>query len=57
MPRHVSKKAAWCEDETQYLGQLREVLETGKCPARTKLEAYHGRWGGNVDPAYTEEAY
>jgi glutamate--cysteine ligase len=32
-------------------------VESGKCPARAKLEAYHGRWGGSVDPAYTEEAY
>ncbi len=45
------------EDETQYLGQLREVLESGNCPARAKLDAYHGRWGGSVDPAFTEEAY
>jgi glutamate--cysteine ligase len=45
------------QDETQYLGQLREVVESGKCPARAKLEAYHGRWGGSVDPTYTEEAY
>jgi len=45
------------QDETQYLSQLAEVLESGKCPARAKLEAYHGRWGGSVDPAFTEEAY
>jgi glutamate--cysteine ligase len=45
------------QDETQYLSQLAEVLESGKCPARVKLEAYHGRWGGSVDPAFTEEAY
>ena len=45
------------QDETQYLAQLEEVLESGKCPARAKLEAYHGRWGGSVDPAFTEEAY
>ena len=45
------------EDETQYLGQLREVVDSGKCSARAQLEAYHGRWGGSVDPAFTEEAY
>ena len=45
------------QDETQYLSQLAEVLASGKCPARDKLEAYHGRWGGSVDPAFTEEAY
>ncbi len=44
-------------DETQYLAQLEEVLESGKCPARAKLEAYHGRWGGSVEPVYGEEAY
>jgi glutamate--cysteine ligase len=55
--RARARPSASAEDETQYLGQLREVLESGKCPARAKLEAYHGRWGGSVDPAFTEEAY
>ena len=45
------------QDETFHLAQLLETLERGKCPAQEKLEAFHGRWGGSVDPAFTEEAY
>ena len=45
------------QDETFHLAQLQETLERGKCPAQEKLEAFHGRWGGSVDPAFTEEAY
>ncbi len=45
------------QDETCFLAQLLEILERGKCPAQEKLEAFHVRWGGTVDPVYTEEAY
>ncbi len=45
------------QNETFLLAQLLETLERGKCPAQEKLEAFHGRWGGSVDPAFTDEAY
>ena len=45
------------QDESLHLAPLLETLERGKCPAQEKLEAFHGRWGGSVDPAFTEEAY
>jgi glutamate--cysteine ligase len=45
------------QDEVHYLASLKETLECGLCPAQQKLEAFHGRWGGNVDPLFTEEAY
>jgi glutamate--cysteine ligase len=44
-------------DETGYLGALEEIVETGITPAEAKLEAFHGRWGGSVDPIFTEFAY
>ena len=55
--RARARLSASGQDETQYLAQLKEVLESGLCPARAKLDAYAGRWGGSVDPAFTEEAY
>jgi glutamate--cysteine ligase len=44
-------------DESLHLAQLHEILGRGHCPAQEKLEAFHGRWGGNVEPVYSEEAY
>ncbi len=34
-----------------------QVVEACHLHVRAQLEAYHGRWGGSVDPAFTEEAY
>lgn len=44
-------------DETTYLETLRFAVETGKTPADELLEAYHGRWQGQVDPILRECAY
>lgn len=44
-------------DETIYLEALRFAAETGKTPADELLEAYHGRWQGNVEPILRECAY
>ena len=44
-------------DESLHLAQLHEILGRGHCPAQEKLEAFHGRWGGSVEPVYSEEAY
>ena len=30
---------------------------SGRCPAEDKLALYHGRWGGSVDPVFSEFAY
>ncbi|MEX0814399.1 MAG: glutamate--cysteine ligase [Dongiaceae bacterium] len=45
------------DDEGRFLNILHEIAESGACPAETKLEAYHGRWHGSVDPIFTEFAY
>ncbi|MDC7674557.1 glutamate--cysteine ligase [Asticcacaulis machinosus] len=44
-------------DETGYLGELFEIAESGITPAERLLEAYHGRWGGDVSHLYREYAY
>ena len=45
------------QDEVHYLASLKETLECGLCPAQQKLDSFHGRWGGSVDPLFSEEAY
>ena len=45
------------EDESGFLSALEEIAETGITPAEALLDAYHGRWGGSVDPVFRELAY
>lgn len=44
-------------NETVFLSAVEDIVGKGKSPAEEMLEAYHGRWGGKVDPAYTEYAF
>jgi glutamate--cysteine ligase len=44
-------------DEGHFLEVLRLIADSGVTPAEEKLEAYHGRWQGKVDPVFTEFAY
>jgi glutamate--cysteine ligase len=45
------------ENETGFLEPLFISTTEGLTPAEKKLELYHGRWNGSVDPVFTEEAY
>ena len=45
------------QDERQFLTALTGIAETGRTPAEGLLERYHGRWGGSVDPVFSELAY
>jgi glutamate--cysteine ligase len=45
------------ESEDLFLDALRATLAKGKTPAEELLELYHTRWGGSVDPIFTELAY
>ncbi len=45
------------ENETHFLSALEAIVEDGRTPAEAKLEAYHGRWGGDVTPIFDEFAY
>ena len=44
-------------DESHFLEVLRGIADSGITPAEEKLEAYHGRWRGSVDPVFAEFAY
>ncbi len=44
-------------DETGFLNLLDEIAETGRCPARILLEAYHGAWEEQVDRVFRELSY
>ena len=41
-------------DETIYLAPLEEIAESGRPLAVQRLEAFNGRWGGTVEPAFEE---
>jgi glutamate--cysteine ligase len=43
--------------ESGFLEPLECIARSGKSPAEEMLEFYHGKWGGSVDPAFTEFAY
>jgi glutamate--cysteine ligase len=45
------------QDERQFLTALRWIAESGVTPAEEKLALFHGRWGGRVDPIFSEFAY
>jgi glutamate--cysteine ligase len=45
------------QDESHFLNALAEIVDSGKTPAQLKLDAYHGRWNGSVDPIFREYAY
>ncbi|MEX1828012.1 glutamate--cysteine ligase [Luteibacter sp. CQ10] len=44
-------------DESIYLEPLLEIALSGKTQADTKLELFHGKWNGSVDPVFREYAY
>jgi len=45
------------DDETTFLRPLREFVERGRSAADDLLARYHGEWGGDVRPVFTENAY
>ncbi len=45
------------EDESTFLEPLRNIAERGKTAAGDLLERFHGPWGGDVRPVFTENAY
>ncbi|KZV31544.1 glutamate--cysteine ligase, chloroplastic [Dorcoceras hygrometricum] len=44
-------------EETSFLNEVKEVVETGITPAEKLLELYHGKWGQSVDPVFEELRY
>ena len=51
------RRTAHTDDEALFLDPLFEIARSGQTPAEELLANYHGRWGGSVDPVYTEYAY
>ncbi len=45
------------KDETGFLDALYEIAESGRTPAESKLEQFHGAWAGDIDPIFREYAY
>lgn len=45
------------DSETGFLGPLWEIAESGKTLAERHLDAFHGRWGGRVDPVWDEARF
>jgi len=45
------------ENEVHFLGPLREIVTRGRTPADERLEAYHGRWGGDLRHLFEEFKY
>lgn len=48
---------AGSENETIFLSTVEDIVGKGQSPAEEMLEAFHGRWGGKVDPVFTEYAF
>ncbi|TNE57964.1 MAG: glutamate--cysteine ligase [Alphaproteobacteria bacterium] len=44
-------------NEVHFLNTLKEVAISGRTPAEVLLEAFHGPWGGDIDPIFKECAY
>jgi glutamate--cysteine ligase len=44
-------------DERHHLKELHEIADSGLTPADRLLEAYHGRWQGDVTRWFSEQSY
>jgi glutamate--cysteine ligase len=45
------------DNETGYLSALHEVVASGKTPAESLLDRYHGEWAGDMSRVYAEESF
>ncbi len=45
------------DSEQGFLNPLHTIAESGQTPADRLLEAYHGRWAGDLSKLYAEESY
>ena len=42
------------DNETGYLAELFDIVESGKVPAQRLLDKFHGPWGGDITRVYEE---
>jgi glutamate--cysteine ligase len=52
-----ARRNAKGEDETLWLRPLEAIAESGRSPAHPWIEAYEGRWGRSIDPAFEEAVF
>jgi glutamate--cysteine ligase len=52
-----ARRDACGEDETHHLDALFTIAGGGRTPAEELVEDYKTRWGGRIEPLYTEQAY
>src|SRR5215468_3692394 len=52
-----ARRSAAGEDETHFLDPLFAIAGGGRTPAEELLEDYRTRWGGSIDPIFTDYAY
>ncbi len=45
------------DTESGFLAPLQEIAETGRTPAQDLLEAWHGRWNGDITKVFEEYGY
>ncbi len=45
------------DSEAIFLAPLFEIVESGKTPAERLLDAYNGRWAGDLSKIYAEESF
>lgn len=45
------------DSEQGFLNPLHEIVDSGLTPAERLLEAYHGRWGGDLSKVYDEASF
>ena len=55
--RRRERRDRYGESEAHFLDALHVILEAGRTPAEEHLIAFRERWGGSVDPLFTEKAY
>ena len=55
--KNRNRLSAGMVDETNYLGELEDIAESGVTAAERLLELYHGAWGGDVGPVFEAFAY
>ena len=52
-----ARRSAAGEDETYFLDPLFAIAGSGRTPAEELLDDYRSRWGGAIDPVFTDYAY
>jgi len=45
------------DDETHHLDALFAIAASGRTPAEELVADFHTRWGGRIEPLFTEQAY